>query len=93
MNLETSICTWKHHFQLGNIILSLETSSNDLEASVLFRKQTFPNEQLCFEVKSEFSKLKAMFPTLKLRLQINSKLCFQVNYYPEVRILPLFIRN
>ena len=94
MNLETSIFTWKHHFQLGNIISSLEASSNDLETSELFRKQkTFPNEQLIFKVKSEFSKLKAMFPSLKLRLQINSKLCFQVNYYPEVRILSLFIGN
>ena len=46
LQMETSIFTWKHHFQLGNIISSLETSSNDLETSELFRKQkTFPNEQ------------------------------------------------
>ena len=63
LQMETSIFTWKHHLQLGKIISSLETSSIDLETNELFTKQkTFPSEQLCFKVKTEFSKLIAMFP-------------------------------
>ena len=53
-NLETSCLTWKHYYALGNIDFDLETSVSPWKQ---------PDNLEIFQVISDVSKLKSMFPS------------------------------
>ena len=71
VNLETSISSRKHRYQLGNIDINSET------ALLTWKK-------LCFQVNTDVSKLKVVFPSSELCFQVYnhvSQFCFQVNHH------------
>ena len=71
--METSLLTWKHHYQVGNITIHLETS--------LFTwiKWKLSSSELCFQVNSDMSKLIRVskliitFPIYVIKLTITTK--------------------
>ena len=90
--METSLSTWKHKYQFGNFTHNLVLSDLCWKQKFAFKwRIRFVNELLCFQIRSNVSKLKAIFPSLKIYFQGHSnvskfivkflswKLCFYIN--------------